>query len=1017
MNRRWSDEALDAFTRASKLPQIERESYLAVVCKDNPALLSEVRAILASSGGWFLPTDVSRGGHNESHGPHVSAAEVPERIGPYRLLRVLGEGGMGIVYEAEQSEPVSRRVALKIIKVGMDTEDVVRRFESERQALAVMDHPGIAKVFDAGATEKGRPYFVMELVDGVRLDEFCDQERLTTKERAELFITICEAVQHAHLKGVIHRDLKPSNVLVTEVNGRPLAKVIDFGVAKATGRRLTKETVVTTYGQAIGTLAYMSPEQAETTGLDIDTRSDVYSLGIVLFELLLGVVPVDPKEQGAWPFLAQLVQQDAPIPTPAHRLARLAEEEQEEIADRRRTDPSRLRTELGSDLQWVVLKALEKDRDRRYDTAEGLAADVRRCLAHQPVSAHPHSAGYRFRKFVRRNRAVVAMTAVLAVLSVFYAGTMSLQLRLVAQERDRATSEAETSQQISDFMTELFAVSDPSEARGRTVTAYEILQRGSERIETELVDQPAIQHKLLTVLGDVHTRLGLYDEAERLLMTGLDAARRGSVTPDSAVASSINQLAFLYRMSGRYEEAFPLYQRSNELAAEIWGTRSWQYGMTQLGLGVTQRGLGNFAEARTTLETALEVTRASVGPEHPDVGWVLYQLGWLAFVEGKVFEARGLYEEVIDLFEASMDPDDPNLVAPYNDMAVVLTELGELDEALAMHEKVLDVRERTLGLDHPSVASTHDNMAVVLNDLDEPERALEHQERALRIREEVFGPERPEVAGTLNNIGMTLQSLGRFREAVERYEEAIRIEELVGGPLAQGLRNPLTNLGYLLRIAGYPERARPLLLRALDIGDETLGPDHPELTAALVNLGYVELDAERFEQALQLFQRAIDIDEAAFGAEHTRIGGRLYNVGKAHLQAGEPGRAREVLERAMTILEKGDAWNRETLAQVCWELGKAFDVLGEPVTADSLFTRSFELAEADGLDGTTRAALQLRYWAYKGEVDQALDELEWLVESGYRGAWVFQEPDLAVLWNHPRFKQLTREISLARTLG
>src|SRR5579862_2745161 len=340
----------------------------------------------------------------------VIVTEKPDDfVGRYKLLEKVGEGGCGVVYVAEQTEPVRRRVALKVIKLGMDTKQVVARFEAERQALAMMDHPNIAKVLDAETTETGRPYFVMELVRGIRITEYCDQNHLTTKERIGLFIKVCQAIQHAHQKGIIHRDIKPSNILVTLHDGVPVPKVIDFGIAKATEGRLTDSTVYTQLHQFIGTPAYMSPEQAEMSGLDIDTRSDIYSLGVVLYELLAGNTPFDPKDLMASGIeaMCKTIREKEPV-RPSTRFATLSREELTTTAKRRSTDTSKLLHQLKGDLDWIVMKCLEKDRTRRYETANGLVADLKRHLNNETVIARPPSAAYRFQKTLRRNKLVFA---------------------------------------------------------------------------------------------------------------------------------------------------------------------------------------------------------------------------------------------------------------------------------------------------------------------------------------------------------------------------------------------------------------------------------------------------------------------------------------------------------------------------------------------------------------------------------------------------------------------------------
>ena len=365
--------------------------------------------------------------------------DLPERVGPYRILERLGEGGMGVVYLAEQTRPVRRKVALKVIKQGMDTKQVVARFEAERQALAMMDHASVAKVFDAGTTPHGRPYFVMEYVKGVPITEHCDRHRLSNRERLDLFMQVCEGVQHAHQKAIIHRDLKPSNVLVSEQDGKRLPKIIDFGVAKATAQKLTEKTMFTELGVLIGTPEYMSPEQAELTGEDVDTRTDVYSLGVILYELLVGALPFDSKDlrSGGYEGIRKKIREEEPH-KPSKRLSTLGDKSTES-ATCRRVDLPTLQRQLRGDLDWITMRALEKDRSRRYGSPMEFAADIERYLKHEPVLASPPSAIYRTRKFVRRHRAGVAVVATGLLVLVAFAATMTVQARRIALERDRAT--------------------------------------------------------------------------------------------------------------------------------------------------------------------------------------------------------------------------------------------------------------------------------------------------------------------------------------------------------------------------------------------------------------------------------------------------------------------------------------------------------------------------------------------------------------------------------------------------
>ncbi|MDZ4781652.1 MAG: serine/threonine-protein kinase, partial [Planctomycetia bacterium] len=398
-------KARDLFLHAvGQLPAEQWEDYVTQACGGDAELAQQVEAMLQvhREAGSFLNAPAPG---LEATMNQPSLEQPGTQIGPYKLLQQIGEGGMGVVYMAEQQKPVRRKVALKIIKPGMDTRQVIVRFEAERQALSLMDHSNIAKVLDAGATEAGRPYFVMELVRGVSITEYCDECNLTTRERLELFISVCQAVQHAHQKGVIHRDIKPSNVLVAMQDGKPIAKVIDFGVAKAVNQRLTEQTLASGFGQLIGTPLYMSPEQAELSPLEIDTRGDIYSLGVLLYELLTGATPFDAgrlREVG-FDELRRIIREEEPL-HPSARISTLNAEALSTVAGRRRVESRRFVQAIRGDLDWIVMKAMEKDRNRRYSAANELERDVRHYLAEEPIMARPPSVGYRLQKFMRRNK-------------------------------------------------------------------------------------------------------------------------------------------------------------------------------------------------------------------------------------------------------------------------------------------------------------------------------------------------------------------------------------------------------------------------------------------------------------------------------------------------------------------------------------------------------------------------------------------------------------------------------------
>jgi non-specific serine/threonine protein kinase/serine/threonine-protein kinase len=794
-------------------------------------------------------------------GAPTRSARHPERVGPYHVLKVLGEGGMGVVYEAEQTNPVHRRVAVKLLRAGFESTEIVARFEAERQALAVMTHESIATVFDAGTTDAGRPYFVMELVRGVPITDYCDTNKLSTRDRVALFIPVCRAIQHAHQKGVIHRDLKPSNILVAEADGRPVPKVIDFGIAKATGQRLTEHTLVTQFGQAVGTPAYMSPEQAEMSGLDVDTRTDVYSLGVVLYELLVGRLPIDPQEVGLPGFMAKLAMRETDPPTPSARLATLARE-REVLARLRHTDPEGLRKQLRGDLDWITMRAMEKDRGRRYETANGLASDLARFLADQPVEARPPSTAYRLRKFVRRNKVGVAAIAAVGLALVAGAAAATVGLVRATRAEARARAEAATAQQVSDFLVGLFKVSSPDEARGNVITAREILDSGAARVERDLARQPVVQARLMNTIGDVYRELGLYQQARPLLERALATRERVAPSDSIGIAGSLLSIGRLHQWKGQYDEAEKEFRRAMGLAQRADSTHP-VLRRTFTSLADLLRDRGRYAEADSMSHRALALIEHLAGPDDPSVADELTGLAIAQAEQGRPVQAESLFRRVLGIRERTVGELHSLTGRAVGNLASALFEQGKLAQAESLYHRGLAIDTQLYGADHAQIALDLYNIANVEGATSRPEQAIARYRRAIELWERTLGPEHPYVAAGLTSLSNALGSQGRHRETLPLLQRALAIRQKTLDPEHPFLATTYNELGVAARRAGRYEEAERYLDRALALRQKILEPNSYYIAVTIGALADLERARGRQVAAESLYRRAIAQWEAS----------------------------------------------------------------------------------------------------------------------------------------------------------
>ncbi len=746
-------------------------------------------------------------------------------IGSYVLLQKIGEGGFGSVFMAEQTEPVQRRVALKILKLGMDTQAVIGRFEQERQALAVMDHPHIAKVLDAGATDAGRPFFVMELVEGRPITDYADEQQLTIRQRLELFSQVCNAIQHAHSKGIIHRDIKPSNVLVSSHDGQPFARVIDFGIAKAVDQRLTDETAFTQYGQMIGTPLYMSPEQAEGS-LDIDTRSDVYSLGVLLFEVLTGTTPLDAGSLQAADYgerYRMIRENDSP--RPSVRLASVTTT-LPEVARRRRTAPEALTSQLRGELDWIAMKALEKDRTRRYETVNGLGLDIQRFLAGEPVEAAPPSATYRLRKLaVRHKGPVIAAVAVAVALVVGLAGTI-WQAGVAARERDAARSEAARATALNDFMAQMLTAADPTAQGDREVTVVEVLERASTAAEENLREQPAAEADARTLLGNTFQSLGKVDEAVDELERALVLRRQNPGPPGVGQTETLRSLARSYDNRGEYDKAVSVSREAISILETLGDSHRRDLAGAYWEAGRSEFYRSNYAEAERDVEmsdTILDQLSEDVSFERAQNLTLRGSLDnrW----KGDLDRAAELLTEALALHRRLGDPF--NISDGLSNLALVEMERGRLEEAAAQLEESVAIARDLLGDANPSVALRLENLANVRYRQGDYATTAELLGDVLAIRVPVYGADSFPVAKTRFNTGVVSMKAGQYQRALDLIDQAIPVFREHTGEQSFEMVGALHNRGKCRAELGDDGGALSDFRAALAIADQLDTPTTP----------------------------------------------------------------------------------------------------------------------------------------------------------------------------------------------
>lgn len=842
---RWQ-QIEQVFTEAAELSPNERGPFLDLACAGDAELRSEVEALL-DVGEEYPHTPFATLISNAADALNAARDEfIGRRVGPYCITGIIGQGGMAEVYRAvRDDDQYQKEVAVKFVSPSSISNLTLARFRYERQILARLEHPNIARLLDGGTTGDGLPYFVMEYIEGQPITNYCQAENLSIKQRLALFRSVCEGVQHAHRHLIVHRDLKPSNILVTKYG---VPKLLDFGIAKLIAPE--SSPVAVTIAQTMTMMRMMTPDYAspeQVRGEAVTTATDVYGLGAVLYEVLTGERAHQLKDRS-------MVE--------IERVICETEIERPSAVVEGRTG-AKLRRELSGDLDNIVLTALKKEPERRYQSVEQLSEDIRRYLDGRPVKARQDTFLYRTGKLMRRHKAAIGVATVILALLIGFAATMSLQAAKIARERDRAN-------QVTEFLFSVFKVSDPSQARGNSVTAREILDKGAEKIRQELHGQPELQAALMDPMGHVYFKLGLYDSALPLLTDALEIRRRelGDEHPD--VATTMNNLALVLHAKGDFNAAEPFYRDSLAMRRRLFGEHHREVAASLNNLGLFLKDKGDYGPAESHLRQALALRRALFGEAHADVAETLNELAVIIKNKGDHSNAEPLYREALEMRRRLLGDNHPAVAESTNNLAVLLDNMGRYDEAQALARQALALYRQLLGEEHPHVAVSMSNLAGLLKRKGDLDGAQELYTQSINIMRKLHGEEHPEIAIVLNNLGTLLREKGDYDGAEPMFRQALTMRRKLLKEGHPSIVTGLQNLGLVLMLKGNHRAAEPLFKEGMALAQTAFAPGHWMLGESRSNYGACLIKLGRMQEAEEHLLAAAEHLKTTLGEGHQR---------------------------------------------------------------------------------------------------------------------------------------------------